>query len=176
MKRKFCCDASSKMYMDHYAQSGRGGIPIFVGYPGQRGHGLGSILSGFFRSALPIIKRGLGIFGREALRTGAKIATDVADGRNLGESAKQRISERINEIVPGVFSQSGSGYRLRRRKRKRSASSFGRITKRRRRGKPSRKRKSTKKKTGGRRRRGHAKKGRRTRRVGFSNKIPDIFT
>ena len=169
MKRKFCCDASARMYIDHYAQSGRGGIPIFVGYRGQRGHGLGSILSGFFRSALPIIKRGLGIFGREALRTGAKIATDVADGRNLGDAAKHRISERINQIVPGVFPQSGSGYRLRRRKRSSSSASLGR----------SKKRRTT------RRRRGRKSKSqRRSRRTSFSkkrrtgkrnSKLSDIF-
>ena len=116
--------------MEHYAQSGHG-IPIFQGYAGQRGHGLGSILSGFFRSALPIIRRGLGIFGREALRTGARIATDVADGQSLGDSAKRRISERINEIVPGVFPQSGAGYRLRRRKRKRTTDTFDKQRKRR---------------------------------------------
>ena len=166
MKRKFCCDASARMYIDHYAQSGRGGIPIFVGYRGQRGHGLGSILSGFFRSALPIIKRGLGIFGREALRTGAKIATDVADGRNLGDAAKHRISERINEIVPGVFPQSGSGYRLRRRKRSSSSASLGRSKKRRTTRRRGRKSKSQ------RRRTSFSKK----RRTGKRNsKLSDIF-
>ena len=41
--------------------------------------GFGSILSGFLRSAMPTLKRGLSIFGKEALRTGAKIPTDVAD-------------------------------------------------------------------------------------------------
>ena len=170
MKRKFCCDASARMYIDHYAQSGRGGIPIFVGYRGQRGHGLGSILSGFFRSALPIIKRGLGIFGREALRTGAKIATDVADGRNLGDAAKHRISERINEIVPGVFPQSGSGYRLRRRKRSSSSASLGRSKKRR----TTRRRRGRKSKSQRRRRRRttFSKK----RRTGKRNsKLSDIF-
>ena len=146
MKRKFCCDASSRMYAEHYAQSGYG-MPVFAGYRGQRGHGLGSMLSGFFRSALPILKKGLGFFGKEALRTGAMIATDVADGQNIGDSAKRRIGERINEFVPGVFPQSGSGYG---RKRKRSRKIKG-VTKR---------RKTCKAKSRG----GKAKKGGKRRR------------
>jgi hypothetical protein len=107
------------MYEDYYmAQSGHG-VPIFEGYRGQRGHGLGSILSGFFRSAMPILKRGLAFFGREALRTGAKIATDVADGQSFQDSTKRRVSERINEAVPGLIPQSGSGRRRRRIKTRR---------------------------------------------------------
>ena len=100
------------------SQSGNG-VPIFQGYRGQRGHGLGSILSGFFRSAMPILRRGLSFFGKEALRTGARIATDVADGQPLGVAARRRVGERINEIVPGLIAQSGSGKRRRRIKSKR---------------------------------------------------------
>jgi hypothetical protein len=100
------------------SQSGNG-VPIFQGYRGQRGHGLGSILSGFFRSAMPILRRGLSFFGKEALRTGARIATDVADGQPLGVAARRRVGERINEMVPGLIGQSGSGKRRRRIKSKR---------------------------------------------------------
>jgi len=102
------------MYENYYmTQSGRG-MPVFEGYRGQRGHGLGSVLSGFFRSAFPLLRRGLAFLGKEALRTGAKIATDVADGQAFGDSAKKRVSERINEVVPGLVPQSGSGRRRRR--------------------------------------------------------------
>lgn len=61
------------MYLDHYAAQSGSGLPVFYDYAGQRGHGLGSILAGFFREALPMIKKGLGFFGREALHAGAKI-------------------------------------------------------------------------------------------------------
>jgi hypothetical protein len=113
MRSKFCCDASRRMYEDYYVHSGSG-VPIFVGARGQRGSGLGSILSGFFRSAMPLLKRGLSIFGREALKTGARIANDVADGQSFRDSTKKRVSERINEFVPGLIPQSGSGKRRRR--------------------------------------------------------------
>jgi hypothetical protein len=108
------------MYEDYYMAQSGSGVPIFEGYRGQRGHGLGSILSGFFRSAMPILKRGLSFFGKQALRTGAQIANDVADGQSLRDSAKRRVSERINEVVPGLIPQSGSGRRRRRIKSKKA--------------------------------------------------------
>ena len=111
------------MYDDYYITQSGNGMPIFHGSRGQMGHGLGSILTGFFRSAIPILRRGLSIFGRQALRTGAQIATDVADGKSFQDSAKNRVSETINQYVPGFTNQSGSGKRRRRttgRKRKRS--------------------------------------------------------
>jgi hypothetical protein len=119
-QKAYCCEASSDLYKNYYLSQHGNGTPIFQGYRGQRGHGLGSILSGFFRSALPIFKQGLKLFGREALRTGAKIATDVADGQSLGDSARSRIRERINEQFPNFISQSGSGKRRRRIKRRRT--------------------------------------------------------
>lgn len=119
MKHKFCCDASRGMYEDYYMTQSGNGVPIFEGYRNQKGSGLGSILSGLFRSAMPILKRGLKFFGKEALRTGARIATDVADGQSLKESAKRRVTERINDYVPGLIAQSGSGKRRRRIKSKR---------------------------------------------------------
>lgn len=123
-------DIRRQMLVDHYTQSGMG-VPIFEGYRGQRGHGIGSFLSSFFRSAVPILRKGLSFFGREALRTGSKIAMDVADGRDWKDSAKQRISERISEVVPNLDAQSGSGYR-RRRTSKRKRSNNRRSVKRRR--------------------------------------------
>ena len=134
-------------------QSGSG-LPVFYGYASQRGHGLGSILAGFFRSALPMIKKGLGFFGREALHTGAKIVSDVAKGKNVLDSAKSRVSDRINEFAPGLIPQSGSGAR-RGRKRKRMQKGTTGVSKR---CKTTKRRKGRKHKTG-------AKRGRRRSRV-----------
>ena len=121
MKRKFCCDASRGMYEDYYMSQSGSGMPVFAGSRGQRGHGLGSMLSGLFRSAMPMLKRGLAFFGRHALRTGAQIANDVADGESFGNSAKRRVVEGIKQINPSEFfsTQSGSGKRRRPKSRKR---------------------------------------------------------
>jgi hypothetical protein len=108
------------MYEDYYAaQNGRGGMPVFAGSRGQRGHGLGSMLSGLFRSAMPMIKQGLSAFGKQALRTGAQVVSDWADGGNIGESFKQRSRQGIKELVAPLADseQTGSGRRRFSRKR-----------------------------------------------------------
>ena len=107
------------MYEDYYLHQNGSGLPVFQGSRGQRGHGLGSMLSGFFRSAMPMIKRGLATFGKHALQTGLEIAGDVADGKSFKDSAKERI---LPTILPGIkrfaqeellSNQAGSGKRRR---------------------------------------------------------------
>jgi hypothetical protein len=122
MRKKFCCDASKHLYEQYYVDQSGSGIPVFVGSRGQRGHGLGSLLSGLFRSAFPMIKRGLATFGKHALKTGLEIANDVVEGNSLKESAKRRVPEGIKRFAnPANFSnQSGSG-RARSKKRRKAA-------------------------------------------------------
>ena len=100
-------------------QSGSG-MPVFVGGRGQRGHGLGSMLSGFFRSAFPMIKRGLAAFGKHALKTGLNIANDVVAGDTFKDSIKRRAPEGIKRFATSenFINQSGSGLRRITRKRK----------------------------------------------------------
>ena len=87
------------MYEDYYTSQNGNGVPIFQGSAGQRGHGLGSMLSGLFRSAMPMIKRGLAFFGKQALKTGLEVANDVADGESFGNSARRRVPEGIKHFV-----------------------------------------------------------------------------
>ena len=130
MRRKFCCYALRSMYEDYYMQQSGSGLPVFEGSRGQRGHGLGSMLSGLFRSAVPMLKRGLATFGKHALKTGLEIAGDASEGKSFKDSARDRI---VPTILPGIKrfaeeelfnNQSGSGKRrkrvrrLTRRKRK----------------------------------------------------------
>jgi len=119
-KKRFCCEASSGMYEDYYRSQIGSGMPVFEGSRGQRGHGLGSMLSGLFRSAMPMIKRGLAFFGKHALKTGLEVANDVADGQTFRNSAQRRIPEGIKRIAAqaNFSNQSGSG-RARSRKRRR---------------------------------------------------------
>ena len=86
-------------YNDYYARQAGGALPYFAGAQYQRGHGLGSLFGGLLRSAMPLIKRGAVALGKGALKTGVRIADDVADaGRNLmrgllapGVRARKRI-------------------------------------------------------------------------------------
>lgn len=95
MKKKFCCEASRGMYEDYYNRQTGGEIPVFAGARRQRGHGLGSILSGLFRKIVPFIKSNVKNVGRNLLRTGVDIAGDVLGGRRLKESAQQRIPQGL---------------------------------------------------------------------------------
>ena len=126
------------MYEDYYIRQSGNGVPVFQGSRGQRGHGLGSMLSGLFRSAVPMIKRGLATFGKHALKTGLEIAGDVADGSSFKDSARALI---LPTILPGIkrfaeeeiFSkQSGSGKRRKTTRRRRKVSKKRRTVKRRR--------------------------------------------
>ena len=123
MRKKFCCEATRDLYENYYVnQSGGYGIPVFQGSRVQRGHGIGSILGGLFRSAFPLIKRGLAKFGRHALKTGLEIANDMSEGAELKESAKRRVGEGIKRFASqaGFNSQQGSGAIKRRKTRRRA--------------------------------------------------------
>ena len=77
--KQFCCDENRSYYEQYYADQCGNGMNVFQGARGQRGHGIGSVLSGLFRSALPMIKN----FGKQALQTGINVATDVVRGQFL---------------------------------------------------------------------------------------------
>jgi hypothetical protein len=57
MKQRYCCDAQKSLFTDYYINQAGGSLPVFQGSRGQRGHGFGSVLSGLFRSAVPMLKR-----------------------------------------------------------------------------------------------------------------------
>ena len=116
MKRKFCCEASRGMYEDYYLKQSGGQMPVFMGSRYQKGHGLGSILSGLFRRVLPFLKANVKNFATSALRTGVDVAEDVFDnGKKLSESLKERIPQGIKRTVQNLEFQSGSGLGQRRK-------------------------------------------------------------
>ena len=115
MKTKYCCDATRSLYTDYYVnQAGNGSIPVFQGMRGQRGHGFGSVLSGLFRSAMPMLKR----IREQALTTGTYIASDPLGGKTFKDSARSRVRQGIKSFLPpeegdnekmAVDEQTGSG-------------------------------------------------------------------
>ena len=86
-KEYYCCDKSRKLYEDYYVnQGGGGGMPYFAGARRQRGHGLGSLLSGLFRSALPLLKQRAMYLAKKVLSTGAQMAGDLLGGESIKSS------------------------------------------------------------------------------------------
>ena len=113
-------------------------VPPFV----QRGHGLGSLLGGLFRSVRPLFFSGLRTagkaLGREALRTGGKILTDIADNPDTG--IKEIISKHVQSTVQNL------GTKMTGRGRKRKRRSTSRVARKSKRPKRTTKRTTKKKK------------------------------
>ena len=108
--KKYCCDENRNYYKQYYEVQCGNGMNVFHGAPGQRGHGLGSVLSGLFRSALPMIEN----FGKQALKTGLNVVTDVVEGTNFRDSLRKHEPDGIRGFRDAQFGQSGSGKRGRR--------------------------------------------------------------
>jgi len=86
----------------------------------QRGHGIGSVLAGIFRILRPILwsgtksmgKETLKTLGREAIRTGGKILTDIAETR----TPKQKtISKHESDSTQNITKKLRGGGRKRKR-------------------------------------------------------------
>lgn len=119
-----CNKDCRKSHFLHYGS----GLPVFRGDLIQEGYGLGGILSGLFRKAIPIfapiLKEGAKTLGRAALKTGRNVLADVmSDKASLKDSLKQRIAETLssndgnngNEDVTNKPKQH-TNHNLRRRK------------------------------------------------------------
>jgi len=89
-------------------------VPPFV----QRGHGLSTLLGGLFRSIRTLFFPGLRTagkaLGREALRTGGTILTDIADNAQMG--IKEIISKHVQSTVQNLgIKMTGRGRKRKRR-------------------------------------------------------------
>lgn len=124
--RKYCCDESRDLYLKYYSSQSGSGLPYFSGTYSQRGHGIGSVFSGLFRSIWPLIKSQLKDVGKQALKSGINIAADVVDGKSFKESVKHQVPEGIKEFAKTKLAQYGSGKRKRKVKNARSGKVFKR--------------------------------------------------
>ena len=98
-----------------YVQSGKGGFPVFRGSRMQRGYGIGSVLSGMLRAAVPFLRRGAQALGKQALRTGLDVGRDVLSGRKLKDSARQRSLQTVRNVVEKAGRRTNGGTARRRR-------------------------------------------------------------
>lgn len=113
-------EVTRRAYENYYAGQVGGSLPVFYGARMQRGHGLGSIFGGLFRSVLPLIKRFAPALGRKALQTGVHIARDVAlEGQPFKQATKTRVLDAVQEGINklGGGEQSGSGKKRRATKK-----------------------------------------------------------
>lgn len=83
-----------------------GEYSVYRGSVYQKGYGLGGSFRKFFswiiplvkKHALPHIESGIKSLGKEALSTVSHIAKDVVAGKNIKESAEDRINTAIDNI------------------------------------------------------------------------------
>ena len=93
------------------------GMNAFHGVRIQRGSGLGNILGGLFRRAMPFLWKGAKFAGKTALNTGIDVAKDVIDGRDIKSAVKTRTrqagnrlaNQLVERVTSAVKSQTGRG-------------------------------------------------------------------
>ena len=124
---KYCCNDDRKAYEDYYLNQCGHGMPVFYGARMHRGHDIGSIFSGLFRSIFTVLQRVAPVIGKKALQTGIDIASDVAAGQSLKESTKSRVTDAlkvgISSFIPTGNTQSRFGFRRKRKRSKKPKSS-----------------------------------------------------
>ena len=108
-------------YVKYYKNQAGVGDRYFRGSPVQKGYGLGNI-SGLFRSALPMIKQGAKMLGKEALKTGVGIAADALDGQNVKTAAKNRVGQTGLKMTSRAVQQLSRPFSRTKKPLKRKAS------------------------------------------------------
>lgn len=99
--------------MDYPGGIGR----IYTGHYYQNGHGgVGRLLAGLWRRVFPLLKQGAKAVGKEALRTGMNVASDVSQNIPISESLKKRTKESGNNLKRKAEERfdsimDGSGYK-----------------------------------------------------------------
>ncbi len=79
----------------------------FKGYAFQRGSGIGSLFSGLLRVLLPVAKTAGKAIGRQAIKSGAHIASDILDGRNAQEAIMARGKTGAKKLVRRAAKKAG---------------------------------------------------------------------
>ena len=110
-------------YMDYYMNQAGGHMPAFVGARYQKGHGLGNMLRTLTRFALPLIKKGAALFGKQALKTSMDVAGDVIAGQNIKTAAKQRVSQGLKNLINQQGRGGPPGQRLKKGYKRKAPSS-----------------------------------------------------
>ena len=116
-------------YTRYYAnQSGGGdvGSVYRASFRVQRGHGIGSFFRGLFRFVKPLLYSGAKAVGREALKTGSNIITDILNKepeQPITKIFKNRFGEAKGNLQQKIENMTGSVLRLKRKRKSKKAQS-----------------------------------------------------
>ena len=95
MRTPYCCDGQK--FRDYYITQAGQGLSGFEGSKIQRGHGLGSLLSGLVKASAPLLKKGALAMGKKALQTGLNMAQEYLNEPK--KTNKRKIKTRNNVIL-----------------------------------------------------------------------------
>ena len=98
-----CCHP--KQYDDYYLNQVGSGLPVFAGARVQRGHGLGNMLSGLVRAAMPLVKSGSKALAKHGLKTGLRIAGDVMQGQKPKRAIRQHVKRAGTQLLSSGLQQ-----------------------------------------------------------------------
>jgi len=79
----------------------------------QRGYGIGNFFGSLFRWVKPVLWKGAQAFGREMLRTGGKILSDIEENRSADVSDGDIVSRHVTESTRHLFCKLGESGRKR---------------------------------------------------------------
>ena len=108
-------DPLVQYYLHQAGRGSHGGIgPIYSIPPFlQRGHGLGSFLSGLFRAVRAVLWSGVKAVGRETLRTGGRILSDLADNTAGDVMPRHIIAKHVSDSAQTLIQKlRGKGRKL----------------------------------------------------------------
>ena len=76
------------------------GLPVFRGEIRQDGFGIGNLLGGLIRQAIPVLKPMVKSLAHTALKTGGRVLSDVVDSK---KSFKDAVKDRLIESVDNAL-------------------------------------------------------------------------
>ena len=80
-----------------------GNVPVFQGYPIQRGRGFGNVLGGLLKAAIPIAKSAIipaaKTVGKGLVRHGARHAAKALKSVSRRESIKSAVSKQVASAI-----------------------------------------------------------------------------
>lgn len=98
-------DVSSHVLKHYYQNQSGGNLAVFRGATRQRGYGLGGIFTKLFRGIAPILKNVAKSTGKQIIKTGSDIVTDVIDGKSLKNAALSNLSNGGQQLLSSLTSK-----------------------------------------------------------------------
>lgn len=117
-----------RYYLNQAGGGGRG--DVFRGSRMQRGHGIGGLFKGLFKSVkpllksgmktvAPILKKGARAVGKQAFDSGMNLASDLLEGRNIKTAVRKRAIEARDQLKRKALQNLGPpGKRIKKRKQR----------------------------------------------------------